>query len=140
LPPLPPLLGFRLDFTPTRLLRVEIESLEKLGKQGTRDEVFDQNSGDYQGWQGEVMKSKTSTAPLPEFFEPMQAKLVASKPMTGAWIYEIKFDGYRALALRGGAETRILSRNQKDLGKKFPTITESITQLGVEDAIMMARS
>jgi ATP-dependent DNA ligase len=45
------------------------------------------------------------------------------------WIYEIKFDGYRALALRGGAETRILSRNQKDLGKKFPSITDAIAKL-----------
>jgi ATP-dependent DNA ligase len=35
----------------------------------------------------------------------------------GDWIYEIKFDGYRALALRGGIETRVLSRSQKDLGK-----------------------
>jgi bifunctional non-homologous end joining protein LigD len=44
--------------------------------------------------------------------------------------------GYRALALRGGAETRILSRNRKDLGKKFPTIAESIGKLGVQDAIL----
>jgi ATP-dependent DNA ligase len=49
----------------------------------------------------------------------MNAKLVGSMP-TCAWIYEIKFDGQRALALRGGSETRILSRNQKDLGGKFP--------------------
>jgi ATP-dependent DNA ligase len=40
----------------------------------------------------------------------MQAMLVDSiRP--GDWIYEIKFDGYRALALRGGNETRILSRS-----------------------------
>jgi bifunctional non-homologous end joining protein LigD len=82
------------------------------------------------------VKSKISIAPLPEFFEPMKAKLVDSRPMAGTWIYEIKFDGYRALALRGGAETRILSRNQKDLGIKFPTIAESIAKLGVQDAII----
>jgi bifunctional non-homologous end joining protein LigD len=82
------------------------------------------------------VKPKISFAPLPEFLEPMKAKLVASRPMAGAWIYEIKFDRYRALALRGGAETRILSRNQKDLGKKFPTIAESIAKLGVQDAII----
>jgi ATP-dependent DNA ligase len=29
---------------------------------------------------------------LPDFVEPMKAKLVASMPV-GAWIYEIKFDG-----------------------------------------------
>ena len=27
---------------------------------------------------------------------------------SGDWIYEIKFDGYRALALRGGSETLML--------------------------------
>jgi bifunctional non-homologous end joining protein LigD len=53
---------------------------------------------------------------------------------TGDWIYEIKFDGYRALALRGGNQTRILPRNQKDLGKKFQVIVDSITALNVQDA------
>jgi bifunctional non-homologous end joining protein LigD len=64
----------------------------------------------------------------------MKAQLVNSiRP--GDWVYEIKFDGYRALALRGGRETRLLSRNQKDLGRKFPTIAESIAKLGLQDAI-----
>jgi ATP-dependent DNA ligase len=46
--------------------------------------------------------------------EPTKAKLVASMS-AGNWIHEIKFDGYSALALRGG--TRVLSLNKKDLGK-----------------------
>jgi len=65
----------------------------------------------------------------------MQAMLVDSiRP--GDWIYEIKFDGYRALALRGGNQTRILSRNQKDLGKKFQIIADSIAGLNVQDAVL----
>jgi bifunctional non-homologous end joining protein LigD len=49
----------------------------------------------------------------------MEAMLVDSiRP--GDWLYEIKFDGYRAVALRSGNETRVLSRNEKDLGGKFP--------------------
>jgi bifunctional non-homologous end joining protein LigD len=72
---------------------------------------------------------------LPNFVEPMKAKLVDSMP-TGHWIYEIKFDGYRALALRGGSETRILSRSQKDLGSKFPEVKDSIAALDVQDAII----
>jgi bifunctional non-homologous end joining protein LigD len=56
----------------------------------------------------------------------MKAQLVASMP-AGNWIYEIKFDGYRALALRGGSDTRILSRNQKDLGKKFTKIKDAVS-------------
>ena len=39
------------------------------------------------------------------------------------------------LALRGGNETRILSRNQKDLGGKFPEVKDSIAALDVENAI-----
>jgi len=65
----------------------------------------------------------------------MKAKLVDSMPV-GDWIYEIKFDGYRALALRGGSETRILSRNQKDLGTKFPEVKDSIAALDVQGVII----
>jgi bifunctional non-homologous end joining protein LigD len=65
----------------------------------------------------------------------MKAKLVDSM-RPGDWIYEIKFDGYRALALRGGGETRILSRNQKDLGSKFPEVKDSIAALDLQDAII----
>ena len=72
---------------------------------------------------------------IPDFVEPMQAKLVDSiRP--GDWIYEVKFDGYRALAMRGGSETRILSRNQNDLGKKFTEVRDSIAALDIEDVII----
>jgi len=82
------------------------------------------------------MKSRSSTsARLPDFVEPMKAKLVDSVP-SGDWIYEIKFDGYRALALRGGSETRILSRNQKDLGSKFSEVKDSIGALDIQEAII----
>src|ERR1700735_3542401 len=65
----------------------------------------------------------------------MQAMLVSSvRP--GEWIYEIKFDGYRAVALRSGNETRILSRNDKDLGRKFPEVKDAVAALGVQDAVI----
>jgi bifunctional non-homologous end joining protein LigD len=66
---------------------------------------------------------------------PKQAMLVDSiRP--GDWIYEIKFDGYRAVALRRGNETRILSRNEKDLGGKFPQVKGAVAALSVQDAII----
>jgi bifunctional non-homologous end joining protein LigD len=81
------------------------------------------------------VKLNQAAASSPDFVEPMKAKLVDSM-RPGDWIYEIKFDGYRALALRGGSETRLLSRNEKDLGKKFPEILNSIAALDVQDAII----
>jgi bifunctional non-homologous end joining protein LigD len=74
------------------------------------------------------------SARVPAFVEPMKAKLVDSiRP--GNWIYEIKFDGYSALALRGGEETRILSRKEKDLGRKFPEVKDAVA-LNVQDAVI----
>ncbi len=72
---------------------------------------------------------------MPDFVKPMKAKLLDSM-RPDDWIYEIKFDGYRALALRGGSETKVPSRNQKDLGKKFPEVKDSIAALDVQDAII----
>jgi bifunctional non-homologous end joining protein LigD len=41
------------------------------------------------------MKKSVTT----EFIEPMMARLVERLP-TGRWLYELKFDGYRALAFK----------------------------------------
>jgi bifunctional non-homologous end joining protein LigD len=82
-----------------------------------------------------VKPRSATSARLPDFVEPMKAKLVGSM-RHGDWIYEIKFDGYRALALRGGSETRVLSRNQKELGSKFPEVEDAIAALDVQDAIV----
>jgi ATP-dependent DNA ligase len=57
------------------------------------------------------VSGRISAAPVPGFVAPMQAMLVDSiRP--GKWIYEIKFDDYRAVALSGGNETRILCRTK----------------------------
>lgn len=72
----------------------------------------------------------------PKFFEPMKAKLTAHPPKTEEWLYEIKFDGWRALALLAGGEARLLSRNEKELGPKFPEIVEALSRLDVDDAVL----
>jgi ATP-dependent DNA ligase len=40
------------------------------------------------------------------------------------------------LALRGGGEARLLSRNQKDLGGKFPEVKDSIAALDLQDPVI----
>jgi bifunctional non-homologous end joining protein LigD len=81
------------------------------------------------------MRERLREGNLPDFVEPTKAKLVDSM-RPGDWIYEIRFDGYRALALRGGRETRVLSRNEKDLGSKFTEVADSIAALNVQDALI----
>jgi ATP-dependent DNA ligase len=46
----------------------------------------------------------------PAFSEPMQCKPVASLPGGEKWTFEIKFDGYRCVAVKRGSEvTAILA-------------------------------
>jgi bifunctional non-homologous end joining protein LigD len=54
----------------------------------------------------------------------------------GDWLYEIKFDGYRALPLRGGSVAGILSRNESDLGTKFTEVRDSVAALDVRDRVL----
>ncbi len=72
----------------------------------------------------------------PKFIEPMKAKLVAEAPKDEGWQYEVKFDGFRALAYKRGSEVRLLSRNQKDFAAKFPEVAEAVVDLKSEDCIL----
>jgi bifunctional non-homologous end joining protein LigD len=67
--------------------------------------------------------------PVPRWIDPMLATLVESPPPEaekGEWLFEPKLDGFRALAFRDGASVRLLSRNKKDLGERFPEIIEAL--------------
>jgi ATP-dependent DNA ligase len=59
----------------------------------------------------------------------MQCLAVDSLPEGPEWAYEFKLDGYRALGLKIGGRTRLLSRNSKDLSARFPDIVAALTRL-----------
>jgi bifunctional non-homologous end joining protein LigD len=69
------------------------------------------------------------------FIKPMLARLVKDAPV-GEWQYELKFDGYRALAFRRGDRVALLSRNNQPLTARFPGIVEAIRGLDVRDAVI----
>ena len=71
----------------------------------------------------------------PEWVEPMKAKLVETPPAGDAWIYELKWDGYRALAIKNGEHVELISRNEKSMNHDFPEIREAVEQLPAENAI-----
>src|SRR5438128_674156 len=75
-----------------------------------------------------------STAGL-GFVEPMKARLV-EHPLPGDWIYEIKLDGFRALAIKSGRDVQLLSRNNKELGGKFPEVVAAISKIKARDAVI----
>ena len=54
----------------------------------------------------------------------MKARLVEKPPATDEWIYELKFDGIRLIAVKNGEKVSLLSRNQNDLSARFPEIVD----------------
>lgn len=65
----------------------------------------------------------------PVFVEPMQCKAVADLPAGDGWNFEIKFDGYRCLALKSGGKAMLLSRNGKCLNDRFPGVAQAVANL-----------
>jgi ATP-dependent DNA ligase len=57
---------------------------------------------------------------------PMLAKRVGELPVGNAWIFEPKWDGFRALIFRDGDEILIQSRDQKSLNRYFPELLETL--------------
>ncbi len=70
------------------------------------------------------------------FVAPMMATLVSAAPTHGKWRYEVKFDGFRALAFHNGQEAQLFSRNAKDFNLRFPEIAAAVAALPLHDAIL----
>src|SRR5580658_5879116 len=60
--------------------------------------------------------------PVPPPLLPMLAKSAPDLPPGGDWIFEPKWDGFRALIFRDGDELLIQSRDEKPLGRYFPEL------------------
>ena len=60
--------------------------------------------------------------PLKSPLMPQLARSRASLPQGDGWAYEPKWDGFRAIAFVDGDETRLQSRNGRDLTRYFPEL------------------
>jgi ATP-dependent DNA ligase len=67
------------------------------------------------------MSSPPATFVVAPPIEPMLAKLAEALP-TGPFIYEPKWDGFRAIVFRGGSEVFIQSRDLRPLDRYFPEL------------------
>jgi len=66
----------------------------------------------------------------------MKCKLVSELPASGAWVYELKIDGFRSLAIRQGRKVNLISRNKKDLSASYPEIIASLKELPLQQATL----
>jgi bifunctional non-homologous end joining protein LigD len=61
-------------------------------------------------------------------YAPMLATLSKELPRGDGWLYEVKWDGYRALAYVRGGEVELRSRKDNDLTERFSTVARAVTR------------
>ncbi|HEY2391411.1 MAG TPA: DNA ligase D [Candidatus Angelobacter sp.] len=67
-------------------------------------------------------------AEMPASLDPMLATLSTSIPSGTDWLYEVKWDGYRALCYIADGKVRMLSRRGIKLDKQFATVVAALAQ------------
>ena len=68
----------------------------------------------------------TQAFPIAPPIEPMLAKLADALPAAGSYLYEPKWDGFRAIVFRGASDVYIQSRDLRPLDRYFPELHESL--------------
>jgi len=82
-----------------------------------------------------VSKAAGRKAPMPANLEPMLATLVDQPFDEDGWLYEIKFDGYRAISYLRKGHVEIHSRNNKSFDEKFYPVYHALQEWKVEAVV-----
>jgi bifunctional non-homologous end joining protein LigD len=75
-------------------------------------------------------------ARLPHITQPMAATQVARPFHHAGWVYEEKVDGWRVLAYKDGAGVRLMSRQGRDLTRRFPELAAAVGALEVPTLLL----
>lgn len=79
-----------------------------------------------------LLKTDLSNFPkseMPHNIKPMLAELVKEPFDDRNWIFEVKWDGYRAIAEIEGGEVNLFSRKNNSFNEKYPEIIESLKKI-----------
>ncbi len=81
-------------------------------------------SGDPKNWL--LVRKREGQQPQRAVYAPMLATLVEDVPTGAGWLFEVKWDGYRALAYVRGGEVALVSRRGNDLTERFDRVAKAI--------------
>lgn len=75
--------------------------------------------------------SRSKKSRLPSFVSPMLATLTDQPFDKPGWVFEVKWDGYRAMAMLDGKKVELASRNAKSFNDKFYVIHDALAELNI---------
>ena len=78
------------------------------------------------GGSDQRIRSVPVKLPFEPPIEPMLAKISSDLPTGDGWLFEPKWDGFRAIVFRDGDETYIQSRDLKPLDRYFPELEPAL--------------
>ena len=79
--------------------------------------------------------AKGTKAPFPVDVKPMLATLVDQPFDEQGWMYEVKWDGYRAIGYVNNGEVSIRSRNNKSFDEKFYPVFDALKKSGLNAVV-----
>jgi bifunctional non-homologous end joining protein LigD len=68
--------------------------------------------------------------------KPMMALASETLPVGPLWTYEVKWDGYRTIAVKDGPRVRLFSRNLKDVTARYPAVARLVAATAPRVAIL----
>ena len=80
--------------------------------------------------------SKPVKRPMPVAIHPMLAESIAEAFDGADWLFEIKWDGYRAIAFIENGKLRLVSRNQNELTPRYPELKDMARSIKARNAIL----
>jgi bifunctional non-homologous end joining protein LigD len=108
----------------------EDKKAPKTKKTEAKKKEADPSSEETPALEGAVRKS------MPTAIRPMLATPVDKPFDDSEWLYEIKWDGYRAISFLQGGNIRLVSRNQNDLTGEFPELHELSKSIKAKKAVL----
>jgi ATP-dependent DNA ligase len=69
---------------------------------------------------------RMSSSALPTFIKPMLAKIADALPVEPGFLFEPKWDGFRAIVFRTAEQTLLQSRDLKPLNRYFPELERAL--------------
>ena len=80
-------------------------------------------------------RAEGKKAPFPKIVRPMLATLVDQPFDEPGWQYEIKWDGYRAVAMINKGKVNLFSRNNKSFNEKFYPVVDALKKWDINAVI-----
>ncbi len=148
--------GGKASWLADTLARVDKKKAKAITLTTKDTEVHEGRTGDRQGENGKKNPARSNASPaisspansavkdlkgaikraMPTLITPMLASL-CDEPFDDAnWLFEIKWDGYRAVAFLKDGDVRLVSRNHNDLTARFSELRAISTSVNASNAIL----